>query len=225
MESPSYRVVNTDLLRNFFNWTMTYRWDSDIVSPYGWIEPSGELPLHPNPAVLQNTMEQKSVENYARGKTKMVAWFVSNCRAPSARNAFVKRLKKYISVDVYGDCGDLQCPRSQEASCRRMVETKYKFYLSLENSLCLDYVTEKFFAMMHFNVVPIVLSLQGSHYRFSPSHSFINAMDFKSVRKLAEYLVRLDKNDTEYNQYFWWKSHFTIRNHERDFNRGMCMVM
>jgi len=23
---------------NFFNWTITYRWDSDIVLHYGWID-------------------------------------------------------------------------------------------------------------------------------------------------------------------------------------------
>ena len=23
---------------NFFNWTATYRWDSDFVVPYGWID-------------------------------------------------------------------------------------------------------------------------------------------------------------------------------------------
>ena len=32
----------------------------------------------------------------------------------------------------------------------------YKFYLSFENSLCLDYITEKFFLAFHAGVVPIV---------------------------------------------------------------------
>ena len=150
--------------------------------------------------------------------------FVSNCYAPSARNAFVKRLKKYMDVDVYGECGNLLCPRSREESCRRMVGQKYKFYLSLENSLCLDYVTEKYFSMMQHNVVPIVLSLQGSHAKLSPPHSFINAMDFSSVRRLADYLKEVDANDTKYNEYFWWKSLYTVRNSERDFIKGMCRL-
>ena len=102
-----------------------------------------------------------------------------------------------MDVDVYGECGNLLCPRSREESCRRMVGQKYKFYLSLENSLCLDYVTEKYFSMMQHNVVPIVLSLQGSHAKLSPPHSFINAMDFSSVRRLADYLKEVDANDTK----------------------------
>jgi hypothetical protein len=55
----------------------------------------------------------------------------------------VKQLKKYIDVDVYGNCGTLSCPRSEEEDCRVMAAKKYKFYLSLENSLCKDYITEK----------------------------------------------------------------------------------
>lgn len=26
-------------LKNFFNWTMTYRTDSDVFSPYGFVQP------------------------------------------------------------------------------------------------------------------------------------------------------------------------------------------
>lgn len=39
------------------------------------------------------------------GKTKMAAWFASNCRAVSNRLDLVETLQKYIAVDVYGDCG------------------------------------------------------------------------------------------------------------------------
>ena len=40
-EAPEYhsRVQDWDKLAHFFNWTMTYRWDSDIIHPYGWFEP------------------------------------------------------------------------------------------------------------------------------------------------------------------------------------------
>jgi len=34
---------------------------------------------------------------------------------------------------------------------------KYKFYLSLENSMCVDYVTEKFFRPLAAGAVPIVM--------------------------------------------------------------------
>ena len=33
----------------------------------------------------------------------------------------------------------------------------YKFYLSFENSLCDDYITEKFFNILKHNTVPVAL--------------------------------------------------------------------
>ena len=37
---------------------------------------------------------------------------------------------------------------------RKMLR-KYKFYLSFENALCQDYITEKFFLALHSGVIPI----------------------------------------------------------------------
>ena len=44
--------------------------------------------------------------------------------------------------------------RSQEDACYQMLNNTYKFYLALENSVCQDYVTEKFFNILKYNVIP-----------------------------------------------------------------------
>lgn len=75
---------------------------------------------------------------------------------------------------------------------------------------------------MHHPIVPVVVGFHDHHEKIAPTHSFINAANFANVQQLAEYLVLLDKNDTLYNEYFWWKPHFKVRNSEEDFNRGMC---
>ena len=54
-------------------------------------------------------------------------------------------MKKLVDVDIYGKCGKLKCSRTNETECYLQVEQNYKFYLSFENSVCEDYVTEKFF--------------------------------------------------------------------------------
>ena len=56
-----------------------------------------------------------------------------------------------------------------------MLETNYRFYLSFENSLCKDYVTEKFFKPMKYDVIPIVFN--GADFKsYPPPHSAINAL-------------------------------------------------
>jgi alpha-1,3-fucosyltransferase len=132
---------------------MTYRWDSDIVYPYGYINPIGNVPLHPSESQMKYFLSHPKVKvNYAQGKTKMATWFVSNCNTVlSSRNKLIELLQRHnIQVDVYGKCGNMTCPKKQDKSfessdeCREMAAQRYKFYFALENSLCRDYVTEKY---------------------------------------------------------------------------------
>ena len=71
---------------------------------------------------------------------------------------YVEELMKYIPVDIYGKCGDYPCAnKSGTFPCDYKVATNYKFYLAFENSICVDYVTEKFFNNLLLPVVPIVM--------------------------------------------------------------------
>ena len=63
--------------------------------------------------------------------------------------------------------------------------------------------------MMARNIVPVVLG--GANYSsIAPPHSYINALDY-TPRQLAEYLTILDRNDTLYAEYFWWKPHYRVK--------------
>ena len=143
---------------DFFNWTMTYRWDSDVVHPYGWIEPiKSSVPLHPSPEEYDRLLNEKSEVNYAAGKTKMAAFFATNCLSRAEREEAVYELMDYsIQVDWYGGCGNMTCgsfyfnqtgdvEKSKEESCLEMVGNKYKFFLSFHNSLCIDYIAERYY--------------------------------------------------------------------------------
>ena len=63
----------------------------------------------------------------------------------------VKSLQNYMPVDIYGDCGTHKCP--DDMSCFQYISDNYKFYISFENSLCTDYVTEKFFQGGCFSIL------------------------------------------------------------------------
>jgi alpha-1,3-fucosyltransferase len=101
-----------------------------------------------------------------------------------------------------------------------MLESKYKFYLSFENSLCEDYVTEKFFKVLNYTIIPIVLG--GANYsRIAPAKSFIDVIDFQSIAQLAEYIKYLDQNETAYAEYFEWKNYFRT---SMTLKNGFCQL-
>lgn len=130
--------MSSDADADAFNWTSTYRRDSDLPQPYGYFWQDVRMGQKPR------TIGTDHVAN----KTKQVAWFVFNCDVHDNRSAYADELAKHIPVDVYdvyGDCGLLKCPWSTEDRCFRMLEDDYKFYLAFEDAHCRQYITEKFF--------------------------------------------------------------------------------
>ncbi|XP_033738675.1 glycoprotein 3-alpha-L-fucosyltransferase A-like [Pecten maximus] len=195
-ESPD-RSWSMEKYKNYFNWTNTYRVDSTIYDPYFKIgRDCWKPPVIPKPG-----------RNYAEGRTKKVAWMVSNCHiVKSGRMDYAKALGKHVQVDIYGGCGTLSCPASKHRECVEMTRRDYKFYLSFENHKCHDYFTEKVMNAYDAELVPIVLGARKEDYaQVLPKHSYIHIEDFESPEKLGEYLNLLDKNDTLYNEYFKWK--------------------
>lgn len=183
---------------NFFNWTMTYRTDSDIHIPYGKVVSS----------IRQTSKDLSLISN---NKSKIAAIFLSNCDLqPSGRTDVLAELQRYLPVDIYGDCGSLKCARANEVACWLMVGKTYKFYLSFENSICKDYATEKFFNALKYGVVPVVLG-GGNYKKIAPQHSFIDITDFKSVEQLAKHLIQLDEDNALYRTYFDWKEDKEIK--------------
>lgn len=120
-------------------------------------------------------------------------------------------------MDVYGKCGNKTCLPRDSPECRDLLD-QYKFYLAAENSLCPDYVTEKFYRALATNVVPIVYG--GADYSaYAPPHSFIHVGDFASPEDLAHYLRLLDQNDALYARYFEWKKEWQVIPHP---SNGWC---
>ena len=135
LESP-LNSISLQWLQDKINWTASYRPDSTIVTPYEkFVSFSNVHNLTTIPA-----------RNYATGKNKLVAWFVSNCNTFNRRLQYAHELQRHINVDIYGTCGNMYCIRdTRGGKCDKMLNKYYKFYLSFENSNCEYYITEKFF--------------------------------------------------------------------------------
>ena len=66
--------------------------------------------------------------------------------------------------------------------------------------------------------MPVVFG--AADYRsIAPEHSYINALDFESPAKLAEYLHLLDRNDELYLDYLEWKSRYWVEAGMEKMNR------
>lgn len=213
-EPASYVFQYPHDYNGMMNWTYTYRLDSDIPAPYGRIR---------RKVAPEVSATERPLGEGVGNKTKMAAWFVSNCNAHSGRDAVVRGLKKYMPVDVFGKCSLRKCPNDKNKSCYKMVEQKYKFYLSFENSLCKDYVTEKFFNILQYRVVPVVYG-SADYAAMAPPHSYVSALDFPTVSKLAEYLHYLANNDTAYQEYFKWKDEYEVVDQKRISLERICHI-
>ncbi|XP_055334689.1 alpha-(1,3)-fucosyltransferase C-like [Paramacrobiotus metropolitanus] len=176
----------------FFNLTFTYRFDSDIIAdnylqyfrPVLWTRP-GEF------------------DDLWAIKRKVSAIFMSNCGAPSQREKYIAMLKEHMPVDVYGACGDIQCPRSTQKDCDALIK-QYKFYFAFENSICKDYISEKIIRAFDAGAVPVVMG--GANYStIFPPNSVIDALNFGSPKILAEYLMHLAQNKNAYLRHFKWR--------------------
>ena len=163
IESPAYLLgFQPSNYGDFFNWTMTYRQDSTVSIPYGKIK---KLNKHPEKTEKLDQLIDKFGENNKhlaerkRNSSVRVAWMVSNCLTKSNREGYVEALKKFIDVDVFGSCykDSKKCEKDGSDHCWNYISDHYKFYLSFENSLCNDYITEKFWELLKRNIVPIVL--------------------------------------------------------------------
>ena len=226
-EPPPMMPIQISNIENVFNWTMSYKLNSDIQLLYGRITPGPTAPR--TSQELQKLIKEThlpSTMNYSVNKTRPVVWMVSHCSTDSSRDTYVQELRRFIPVDVYGRCGNLSCNRDEKTwishpQCYVTLQKKYKFYVSFENSICNDYVTEKFFEIMKHDMVPVVY--EGANYsKIAPPHSYINALEY-TPQKLAQYLQILHENDTLYNEYFWWKSHYNVEvGWEQMAGHGFC---
>lgn len=101
-------------------------------------------------------------------------------------------------------------------TCNDLLEKNYKFYASFENSLCEDFVSDRFYHYAELSIVPVVYG--GANYeRFAPPKSYINANDYENAEKLAQYLKYLDENPDEYIKYFWWKKYYQMYRPRSEF--------
>lgn len=168
LRKPNFSMKN----KNFFNWTMTYRKNSDIFFPFAFFK--------------NKTIYFKPKIKNIKKKTGYIAWISNLCNTTKTKlfHNYVTSLQKYIPVDIYGVCGTHKCSYSDKnipmdpdlETCYKILKTKYFFYLSFEEKNCVDYYTEKIYYALQPGIVPIVWD--EIDYDIFPKNSVIKLKDF-----------------------------------------------
>ncbi|XP_045513998.1 alpha-(1,3)-fucosyltransferase C-like [Pieris brassicae] len=230
MESPDNFPACDKNLDGFFNWTWTYKLDSDIRWGYIAIyNKNGQL-VGPKIDMVWPKMTPVSdgLKSKLKKKTKAVAWFVSHCSTKSGREHYVSRLNNELeafglSVDIYGSCGSLTCPRTNEKSCFKMIKDDYHFYLSFENSFSEDYVTEKMLTALNNYAVPIVFGA-AVYKRFLPDGSYIDARALGPTA-LASEINSIIENKTKFYDFFRWRNHLVYKGTDGPDVCNLCEIL
>ena len=199
----------------YFNWTLSYKYSSEVsYCSYGcFIEREN---------IIDETLLKKLIKiDYSKRKNSAL-WFLSNC-ASHSRNSFVIKLSKfYNNIHVFGKCNnvllanntmnahleDSICDRNSE--CERHVSSTSMFYLSLESTNCDDYITEKFWRSLSFNLIPVVIQPSRKFYdRIAAPNSFLHFEDFNNDEiKLAAYLNKIANSFELYYEHVKWKQSY-----------------
>ncbi|KAM9732902.1 alpha-(1,3)-fucosyltransferase 4-like [Menidia menidia] len=200
-ESPTH-TRRLWLLEGAFNLTMSYRSDSDIFLPYGYLLPRARTAEHgraPPDEVAR-----------PRPRRRLAAWVISNWSEKHARVAFYHRLRRYVQVDVFGRAGR-PLPRAGGGGGVVRLAARYSFYLALENSQHTDYITEKLWNAVRAGAVPVVLGPPRRNYeRFLPPEAFIHVDDFPTVRELARYLLALGRSPSRMRRHLDWRGGYSV---------------
>lgn len=142
----------------YFNWTWTYKIDSDIKRGIVVRNFHNQIigPQARMPWVV--SMDIKSIpQTEFRHKFKAAAWWPTKCHTNSSTEVIAHHLKsalkaRHLDLDIYGTCGSGR----KQNNFGAILDKTYYFYLAFEDTLSPDYVTPSLLHALDHDVVPVV---------------------------------------------------------------------
>lgn len=170
---PPARYQLPEKFNSFFNWTWTYKLNSDVRFAYIAIRDSKGKIIGPEKDInwipvtkMQPTSD--SISQILAKKRNAAAWYLTNCKAVTLHSGYIKILRSELSkydftVDILGPCGNVHCGRKgRKNKCSALIQSNYYFYLAFENYFSEDYVTDQLLMGLNNYAVPVVYG--GANY-------------------------------------------------------------
>uniref|UniRef100_A0A914GYU3 Fucosyltransferase n=1 Tax=Globodera rostochiensis TaxID=31243 RepID=A0A914GYU3_GLORO len=203
---------------DFFNLSMTYRAEDEhnLLAPYGGLHRIDRSKSE----VLKDIWTWEEVLTKVGRKDKMALQIASNCASHSGREAYTNELGKYMEITGYGRCFGRDCDKM----CYDAQIDRHFFYLAFENSVCHNYVTEKFWNALRHLTVPVVLSRKALKGLDIPPEAFVAADDFGTVEEMAKFLLELRFDQTRYLRFFNWTQFYRRQSDIDPPARAICRL-
>ena len=194
-----------------FNWTISYRLDSEISSCVNGC--TRKLKIKSESQFDESNLKNKFDRNI---DTKIKAvYFIDDCKLNNINENkgfnFALGLNKIYNITFISSCyldfkNQIEL-EFQETFIKNDIKNEYLFALSFDPlPNCNSYLSKKFWYYLKNNLIPIVIYPNKMYYeQNAPLNSYIHVEDFDyDVKKLSEYLKKIETNFNIYIKYFEW---------------------
>ncbi|EDW17139.2 4-galactosyl-N-acetylglucosaminide 3-alpha-L-fucosyltransferase 9 [Drosophila mojavensis] len=200
-----------------FNYSMTYRRDSDIVFTDYYF--SAVDKKHQTFADIDfNLLDLFSSELLSlfqlrvQKKQRLVFYMVYEVNEHSLpESLYLQKLRNYLQLDAFITCHGYQ-------DCGQ-----YKFMLIFEPSECPDFVHPQIYNALAHYVVPVIIG-RGNVSGLIPPGSYISSADFETPEMLAMHLEKLSNDPLQYQRFFDWHSKYRIHKNRHPYC-ALCRQM
>ena len=138
-----------------------------------------------------------------------VAMFISDPK--QWRVDYLNELMKYIHIDSYGSVlHNTEMHSSRGKGSDNFISVKlnairdkgYKFLIAFENSIFPEYVSEKIWHAYLSQTIPIYYGTSDVYDQVPGANTFIDARKSDGPQQLAEYIKKIEQDDTLYKSFF-----------------------
>lgn len=190
------KIISENIL-NLFNFSATFSRHSDVPFPLRYLHTLDHL------VSVEYYVTTPEKNAYLRNIAPIL-YMQSECNCSTERDAYVKELMKFQKIDSYGKClNNRKLPLSAQSNNEYLLKFFgfYKFVIVIENSICEDYISAKFWQALRAGVVPIYFGSLSAKDWFPNNKSAILLQDYPTPKLLSDYINKLMKDDDLYDEY------------------------